>query len=270
MKLNYRDKIIAAFLIAIAIFLIGFFALVKPKAQKIKTNNETLAAREATKAEIEEKINQIKPLQNQIMQTYEDTNKLAEIFVPVDEVTRVRYLDMYMQKFADENHVKLKNVELSSSSVAPINYYFSETKDDLGDARKAADIDGSLQGQYDAEHIESTVLSQRAKESVVQTQYGVIVNGTKANVWKYLKALKEFDKALTVNSVNFVDYSFGKDSAEAANVNFPENGNDDEGNTIDLGDGKTITDKSDVQIVITLYSVYEMAKPDVETAPAAK
>lgn len=270
MKLNYRDKIIAAFLIAIAVVLMGVFLLIKPKAEKIKTNKATLTAREATKAEIEGKIEQIEPLQKQIMKTYEDTNTMAEVFVPIDDVTRVRYLDQYMQKFADETHVKLKNVELSASTVTPIAYYYTEDKDALSDARKAADIDGSLQTQYEEDHMESTVLSQRAKESIVQTQYGVLLNGTKENVWKYLKALKEFDKALTISSVNFNDYSFGKDAAEAANVQLPENGDEDEGVAVETGKGETITDKSDVQIVITLYSVYDMAKPDVETVPAAK
>ena len=36
MKLNYRDKVILAIVLAVAIILAGFFALIKPKRQAIK------------------------------------------------------------------------------------------------------------------------------------------------------------------------------------------------------------------------------------------
>lgn len=267
MKLNYRDKIIAAFLIAIAIVLIGVFALIKPKAQTIKTNNEILAAKEVEKQQIEDKIAQIEPLKTQILTTYEDTNKIAEIFVPVKDVNDTRFLDEYMQKFADENEVTLLSVELGDSTVAPIAYYFKEARDDFQEVRQAADIDGSLQQAYDSSVAESSALTQRARESVIQTQYGVKINGTKENVWKYLEALKNFDKAANVNSVNIADYSFGKDAAEQANVQLPES-EGGEGAEVQTSEGVVITDKSDVQLVITLYSVVDMPKPDVETVPS--
>lgn len=272
MKLNYRDKIIAAFLIAIAIVLVGVFALIKPKAQKIKANQTLLTERENEQQQIQDKIDQIEPLKSQILKTYDETNEIAKVFIPVDDVRTRRYLDQYMQKFADENQVTIKSVELSSSKVSPITYYYSDADNSLAEARKAADIDGSLQKAYDEQARESVSLAQRAKENIVQTQYGVNINGTKANIWKYLKALENFDKAAYVNSVGFSDYSFGKDAAEQANVSLPEakEGEDNpEGNSVQTGDGHTITDKSDVRIVITLYSVYNMVKPDVDTVPAA-
>ena len=43
MKLNYRDLVILGILLALAILIAGFFLLIKPKNEEIKTNKETLA-----------------------------------------------------------------------------------------------------------------------------------------------------------------------------------------------------------------------------------
>ena len=52
-KLTYRDKIIAAIILAIAILMLGFFALAKPKYNEKKENEAKLVQVQATKAAIE-------------------------------------------------------------------------------------------------------------------------------------------------------------------------------------------------------------------------
>ena len=42
MKLNYRDKVILGIVLAIAILLAGYFMLIKPKNEDIKSNKATL------------------------------------------------------------------------------------------------------------------------------------------------------------------------------------------------------------------------------------
>ena len=267
MKLNYRDKIIAAFLIAIAIFAMSFFALIKPKYKDIKAHEKTLSEVKKTKQEIKDKIDKIPKLQETIISTQEDTNAIADKFVPVKEVQDPVAIDKYMQKFAEDCHVKIKSAELSKSKVSPISYYYGDFSDSINDMRKSADIDGSLTKEYEKSLAEQNALSQRAKESVIQTQYGINVSGTKANIWKYLEALKKFDKYVQVNSVNISDYTFGKKAAEDANVSYPES---EEETTFTVGEGTEMKNTSDVRIVVTLYSVFEMPKPDVETVPAAE
>lgn len=269
MKLTYRDKIIAAVLIAIAIVAISFFTLIKPKIKAIKVNEKTLSDLEVDKKDIENKISQIPKLQESILKTQEDTNELADKFVPVEELENAITVDRYMQEFADKCNVKLKSVELGQSKLVAMDYYYMDYSDTINDLRTAADADGSLTAEYNALLAAQDNISQRAKESIIQNQYGITINGTKVNVWKYLQALKEFDKNILVNSVNISDYSFGKDEAEKANVSYPES-NDGQTVTIDLGEGNEITNTSDVKIVVTLYSVFEMPKPDVESIPEAE
>ena len=58
MKLNYRDKVILAVVLALIVLIGGFFGLIKPKSNEIKENKATLAARQAerqTKSERSQK-----------------------------------------------------------------------------------------------------------------------------------------------------------------------------------------------------------------------
>ncbi|MCR5599292.1 MAG: hypothetical protein K6G33_00900 [Ruminococcus sp.] len=268
MKLNYRDKIIAAFLIAVAILAIGFFALVKPKRKELNTNQKILTEVQETRRKIEAKISEIPKLQESIKKIHKDTNEIAEKFVPVDQVNNPVVIDKYMQKFADDCKVKLKSVELGKSKLSPINYYYGDNSDSLDELRKSADVNGTLSADYNASLAEQKALEQRAKESIIQTQYGINIEGTKANVWKYLDALKNFDKNVLVNSVQISDYTFGKNKAEEANVPFPE-GESEDVIEVEVGENQVIKNTSDVSIVITLYSVFEMPEPDVDTVPAA-
>jgi hypothetical protein len=217
--------------------------------------------------EIKAQIAEIPDLKNAILKLYEDTSVITAKFVPIADVQNQIYIDKYMQKFAEDCHVKIKSAELSKSKVSPISYYYGDFSDSINDMRKSADIDGSLTKEYEKSLAEQNALSQRAKESVIQTQYGINVSGTKANIWKYLEALKKFDKYVQVNSVNISDYTFGKKAAEEANVSYPES---EEETTFTVGEGTEMKNTSDVKIVVTLYSVFEMPKPDVETVPAAE
>lgn len=264
MKLNYRDKIIAAILIAITIFLVGFFALIKPKYKDIKTHQKNLKEVQKTEAEIKAQIAEIPDLKNAILKTYEDTSAITANFVPIADVQDQVYIDKYMQKFADETKVKLLSVELKETKLTPIEFYYNSVNDNFGDMRSAADVDGSLSKEFAAKTAESTAVSQRAKESVMQTQYGINIHGTKKNVWAYLAALEKFDKTLTVNSVTMADGSFGKNEAEQFNVSLPDSKDADEETTVEAGEGKKISNATDVKIVVTLFSVFEMTKPNVD------
>lgn len=297
MKLSYREKIILAVFIAIAILFVGFLWLVKPKTQKLNDNKLKLEDLQDQKEEIDRKIEQIKPLQEKIKKIYDDTNKITEIFIPVDEVGSPVAFDKALQHYADENNVKILSLEVDTPEVEELKYYYYEGKDIDADLREAADINGNLQQQYDDEHAEQVSLSDREVETLYQTKYGVKVNGTKEDIWNYLKAIKEYNKALLINQVNISDYSFGQDAIEElqkkgqqiveAVAQTPEETPAEEGGeeaaateetapeeqaqssvSVTL-DGQEITNTSDAQIVITAYSIYKMPEPDTETIPPA-
>ncbi len=77
MKLNYRERMILLGVIAVAIILIGIFALIRPKINDIKSDNAKLDEVKAQWSEIESKINEIEPLQKSIKDTYSDSIKIC-------------------------------------------------------------------------------------------------------------------------------------------------------------------------------------------------
>jgi len=263
MKFNYRDKIIAGILLAIVILLVGFFVPVKNMNKQNKDDKKILAEKEKVKAEYEAKIAKIPGLQESIRKIYSEASDATKIFVPLDEVKSQVNVDNYMQKYADECKVKIKGLELGATTVGPLDYYYSSEIDKLSDMRSQADVNGTLQKEYEESVAESIALSQRSKESVIKTQYALKVTGTKVNIWKYLEAIKKFDKAVIINSVNIEDYSFGKNAAKKAGVELPDS-KDGEEISVPIGDNKEVKNVSNAQIVITIYSVIEMEEPNVE------
>ncbi|MCR4796792.1 MAG: hypothetical protein K5898_16775 [Ruminococcus sp.] len=268
MKLNYRDKIIAAILIAITILLIGFFAFIKPKYKDIKAHKETLKDVQKTEKEIRAKIAEIPGLKKDILKIYEDTTAITANFVPVKDVQDPVVIDRYMRDFAEKANAKLMSVELQEAKLSPIDYYFNSRTDNFAEMRSAADIDGSLKKEYEQLTAADTAVSQRAKESIMQTQYGISVHGTKKAIWAYLEELKKFDKTATINSVTMGDSSFGQNDAKAANVSLPDSKDSDEEVTVEAN-GKKISNATDVKIVVTLYSVFDMSKPNVDEVPSS-
>ena len=264
MKFNYRDKIIAGILLAIVILLVGFFVPVKNMNKQNKADKKTLAEKQTIKADYEAKIAQIPKLQESIRGLYSDAKEATKIFVPIDDVDNERKLDKYMQKYADDCKIKVSSLELQSSKVAPIDYYYLLKGDDLGSLRSEADINGTLQKEYAASIAGDVALSQRAKESVIMTQYAFKVNGTKKNIWKYLEAIKNIDEAVVINSVSLADYSFGVNAARKAGVNLPDSPEDGSEVSVSVGEKGEIKNTSDAQIVLTLYSVIEMEEPNVD------
>ncbi len=262
MKLTYRDKIIAAIILAIAVLALGFFALVRPVINEKKENEVKLADLEKQKAQIEAEIAEIPGLKKDILSTHESTKELTNIFVPVEEVANPVVIDKYMQDLANKNNVKLQMLKLNNTSVGEIKYYYYQRDDKFKDARKGADVNGDLQAKEDAVNAESINLKDRPASKILQTDYAITAYGTKKNIWDYLEAVKQFDKAITVKSVNLSDYSFGKNAAKQAGQELPDS-EDGEERSIDIG-GKTISNTTTAQIIITLYSVYEMDTPNVD------
>ncbi|MDE5834787.1 MAG: type II secretion system protein M [Ruminococcus sp.] len=296
MKLNYRDKVILGILLAVVILIAGFVGLIKPKNEEIKEDEATLIAKQEEQADLEARIAKIEPLKKNINKTYEETAELTADFIPLEEISNSTQLDQYMQQYAEECGVRIDNVELSIAKEANINYYYNEMEDvPAYDMFASADLNGDYAKAQSEIMAESTALSQRNVETIIQSQYGVKVTGTKEAVWNYLKAVEELEKTMIVNQVNIEDYSFGADKAEEEgrqpttqaeteenpstdneNAEQPEDNNAESETPAGTGEetpapasapaALTIDDAntSSVQIVISLYSVYDMPKPNTE------
>ena len=291
MKLTYRDKIFLAIISAIVILVGSYFLLIKKKNQEIKDNQTKLEDLNKKKEDIDQKIDMIPGLQKKIEEVYEETNQLTTIFVDKDKIGNPVDLDKYMRHFADDNKVKVVKLEVGAPEVDNMEYYYFEMKDSEQALRQAADLNGKLESDYKLQSAENDALSVRNVESILRTKYALKVNGTKQDIWNYLKAIKDNDKAISIDSVKILDYTFGKEAAEDAGIDISaqaqaleearaaaadgEEGMTDEEIQAALDaitasistNGSEITNTSDVEIVISLYSVYNMSEPDVDYIP---
>ena len=130
MKLNYRDKIILAVVLALAILALSYFGLIKKKSQEITDNKARLADLKSQQEEIQQKIDMIPTLKQKIQAVYDDTNNITSIFVDRKNVEGTAILDQYMRKFADENKVRIVELEAKNPQVENIEYYYYEMDDE--------------------------------------------------------------------------------------------------------------------------------------------
>lgn len=292
MKLNYRDKVILGVLLAVIVLIAGFVGLIKPKNEEIKEDEATLIAKQEEQADLEARIAKIEPLKTNINDTYEETAKLTADFMPLSEIDTPTELDQYMQHYAEECGVRIENLEVSSAKEAQLNYYYNAVESlPASNMLASADLNGDYSTAQNELMAESNALSQRNVETVIRSQYGVMVTGTKDALWQYLKAVEELKKTMLVNQVSIADYSFGADKAgeegtvssttpedtETVGDENADQPSDENAETpADTGaevpapapapESLTIDEAntSSIQIVISLYSVYDMPKPNTE------
>ncbi|MDE7363349.1 MAG: hypothetical protein K2N27_00450 [Ruminococcus sp.] len=247
MKLNYRDMVILGVLLALAILIAGFMLLVKPKNQEIKDNKETLAKLEEERDQINSKIAEIEPLKTNITDVYNETVKLTEDFVDYTDILDARKVDQYMQHFAEDCEVKIMNLSASDLNSGTLSYYYFTPTFVAEDQLTQADLNGEETAKNKAQKLESETLASRTQENVLSAQYTITVTAEeKDNLWEYMKALEEQDKTIIINSVALTNVEI----KERDDLN--TNQNDDEEVT------------PGANFVITLYSVYDLAKPDLE------
>lgn len=247
MKLNYRERIILGALLALIIILGGVFGLIKPKAQDIKDDKATLAERKKDKEEIQKKIDEIEPLKKDIDSLYKKTTDMVDDFYDYNEIYTPEAVDQLMQEYADQCEVKVSTLNVGQLANATMDYYYFKPTTLAEEMFTSADINGDQQALREKDDAESTSLDQREKGQAMSAQYAISVTGTKENIWNYMDAIKGIEDAVIINSVAIKDYTFGEDLSDEEKAA--------------LGDDK---DKTEVQFVLTLYSVYDMAKPNTD------
>lgn len=250
MKLNYRDKVILGILLALVIMIAGFFLLIKPKNQEIKDNKGILASVEKERDEIDAKISEIKPLQDQIRKTYDETTELTDDFVEYNDIYNARKLDQYMQHYAEENEVRVETLSASDINTTSLNYYYFTPTFAGEDMLKASDLNGDRQAANKDAKAESDALKSRTKETVLSGIYDISVTGTKENIYSYLKAIEDQGQTIIINSVSLANTAIG----ERAMQKLAE------------ADAEAGVEKREAtaKINISIYSVYDLSEPDLE------
>lgn len=245
MKLTYRDTVILGILLALAILIAGFFLAVKPKNDEIKSNKASLASLEEEQAQVEAKIAEIEPLKQDITDIYNDTNDLIDNFVEYNNIVNARKVDQYMQHFAEDAEVKVMNLSVSDPTSGALSYYYFTPSFLAEDMMAQSDLNGAKNAAKMEAKAESDALAARTQETVMQGQYSVTVEGEKENLWEYMRLLEEQDETIIINSVNFTNLAIKETETSKKS--------DDEEEVLPTA-----------QFVITLYSVYDLAEPNLE------
>lgn len=248
MKLNYRDMVILGVLLALAILIAGFLLLVKPKNQEIQDNKAQLAQLQEERDQIDGQIAEIEPLKTKISSVYDETVKLTEDFIDYTDILDAKKVDQYMQHFAEDCEVKIMNLAASDLNTGTISYYYFTPTFIAEDQLAQADLNGEEMAKNAEKRLESDTLASRTQENVLSAQYTITVTAEeKDNLWEYMKALEEQDETMIINSVALTNVEI----KERKKTNTNQNNNEQEV-------------KPGANFVITLYSVYDLAKPDLE------
>lgn len=270
MKLNYRDKVILGIVLAIAILLAGYFMLIKPKNEDIKSNKATLEDLEKTEREYKQKISQIEPLKEGIGNIVKETKEVTKHFVPIEDVNNPVKLDRFMQHFAVENNIRVLDLAVGDMSESTIGYYYIERGSDVGSGlREFADINGKYQADIDAAKAEGAQLSEREPGNVLQTQYGITAKGKKEDLWKLMDAIEKQDKTIIINSVEFSAVNSEEDATKEEQPATDAEGNPVQIPTFSEGEETEYRpilpeDEVEMKLVISIYSVYELPQPNLE------
>lgn len=247
MKLNYRDKVVLGILLAIVILLAGFFALIKPKMKEIKENKARLEKLEEEKEKIEAQIAEIPGLKEAITKLYQETNKEVKLFVEPEKIENARLMDQYMQKFVENNELRITSVSCSDISTSSIGFYYF-TKTFAGeDILSMADLNGERIADHRKQQAEQNALSSRSSENVLGSTYNVTVKGEKEKIWDFLSEIEEQDKAIIINSVSYTNVSITDEEDETANMSEEDK-------------EKNMPTAS---FNISVYSLYELSEPDL-------
>lgn len=250
MKFSYRDKMILIGLATAVIVLLGVFLGIKPTIKNIKDDKAELKKVEEEWTEKKAKIDKIPGLQEDINTTYEASKKLSEEFISRD-VFGAEYtndgstfkVDKFLQEHLDECNIEVRTLDIGAPNIAEIGYYYNTPSVLTSSMLDAADVNGNYSEQIDDIKAESNSLSQRSREPVIRTQYGVSAKATKEDIWKFMDKIKSLDTTILIDTVTIADFTFGEDLEQVD----PED-----------------RDKSDVSFVISAYSVFPMDKPVVE------
>lgn len=278
MKLTYRDKVILAIVLAIAIFVAGFFGLIKPKTTEIKDNVATLETLEKEKTEIERKIKRIGKVTDQIDESYLKGEENRAVFVDVDLIGSTnsltggtKKLDEYMYDYAEKAHVKITELKADPTTASALNYYYKPYVEIAGALRESADINGSIQQEIAKESEDSNYIASRGVENIMSTRYGVTIEGKKKEIWDYLAKIEGIDNAVIVTSVSLSKAEEQEEDEKATPATpdgqTPQQDTSTSSDQPENWDDDTVLEAS---IVIQLYSVYQMEEPDTSEEAATK
>lgn len=217
-EMSYRDKMIILIITVVIILAVGFFALIRPKYNTLVADRNTY---ETTKTEwegLEAKINQIPVLKEAITTSYNDSKKIAEMFVneafqPVNDTfdnTKANLvLDQYIQPAIDESELKVTEFDVDGIETEDLEYYYYTPDVVTYSLLESADINGNYAKEVEELLKLDTVLKEKELAEIMTNTVTFTVVGKKENLMTFLTKMTEDENAVRVTKVDIKDYTFG-------------------------------------------------------------
>ncbi|MBQ1471771.1 MAG: hypothetical protein IIZ34_05370 [Eubacterium sp.] len=279
--MSYRDKMVILVISIIVILVAGFFALIKPKYDKLVTDTNTY---ETTKTEwdgIKQKLDAIPKLKETITGVYNDAKSDASIFVNNkafgDEVNqnfdtrKANYImDQYVQPALDESNLQVTALDFGTAGTVNMEYYYYAPNVVTYSLLEAADVNGNYAETLTEELLAQTTIEEKETAEMLGQNIALKVTGTKENLMTFLEAMKSADSALNVEEVKISDYQFmggveeGQPTVQQV-VTVDEEGNEVVTEEVVPGEsvGEAGLGTSEMELSITFYNAKEIDVPDL-------
>jgi hypothetical protein len=284
MKFGYRDRIILLIVSIIVIFAVGIFVFIKPKWEKLNTNQETL---DTDKENWEKKLaqfNLIPTRQEAIKKKYTEANDIAANFT--DEMTSVELDEFLRKEFLNKEDYQKDGVMLktaysvSDEQTATMNYYYRTPSIVTYPLYEYADLDGSLKKAAKEKRHDAEILAGRTAQivGVGSSEFTLLINrkDTMAIVDAVKKYAEDHKDAMMIRSIEMKECDFNEniedENGEHEETYIDADGNEQtrmvknnnkNGNNNNNGNDQKKKDFTEVKIRYDVYYMQEPTEPDV-------
>lgn len=139
MKLSYRDKVIFIAVVVVAVLLIGFFFIIKPKISESQDIKNSLEEKQQEQAEVQAKIDTLPQLQKQLEDSIKEVDDMQENFVEEQETFQA---DQYIYELLSGLDIEFRNITLSGEAEGQLSPYFYQKKCTAYDIKINSDLSG--------------------------------------------------------------------------------------------------------------------------------
>ena len=269
-EMSYRDKMIILIITVIIILAVGFFALIRPKYNALVADRNTY---EETKTEwdgLEAKINQIPVLKDAITTSYNESKKIAEMFVneafqteddSFDSGKINQVFEEYIQTMVDESELKVNKLEIEGVTAEALEYYYYTPNVVTYSLLESADINGNYAQEVTDLLKVSNALQERETAEVMVNRVNLEFLGKKENLMSFLTKITEDENAVHVTKAEIADYTFG--AGQTQTITEQQTAEDGTVTTVTrevpaAADGQG---ESPMEVVLTFYNAKPIDEP---------
>ncbi|MDE7293536.1 MAG: hypothetical protein K2N72_03835 [Oscillospiraceae bacterium] len=123
MKLSRRDKVILLCVIVAAIGIAGYLLLLKPKYAEMQASNDRLAAKEAERSEVEEKIATLEVLKKRLEDDVKSVVEDQKEFLSEEEVFEPQHISTYIMNMLEPSGINITGMSVPALTPNTLSAY---------------------------------------------------------------------------------------------------------------------------------------------------